>query len=146
MVPDVSLINFPKPFFITTNAPMITVYYYHCHNYCHYHHGYHYHYHYHHYHYDYHCNLYKICYMFLYKILCIFLIYLSHSEYVKITDGVGTEVFHHQGCVPFATENLLDVQFGSSGNISVQVCLGNNQSSVKIKFAVLKNGISSGMF
>ena len=121
MVPDVSLINFPKPFFITTNAPMITVYYY-------------------------HCNLYKICYMFLYKILCIFLIYLSHSEYVTITDGVGTEVFHHQGCVPFATENLLDVQFGSSGNISVQVCLGNNQSSVKIKFAVLKNGISSGMF
>ena len=87
---------------------------------------------------------YVIC--FLYKILCIFLIYLSHSEYVKITDGVGTEVFHHQGCVPFATENLLDVQFGSSGNISVQVCLGNNQSSVKIKFAVLKNGISSGMF
>ena len=144
MVPDVSLINFSKPFFITTNAPMITVYYYHCHNYCHYHHGYHYHYH--HYDYDYHCNLYKICYMFLYKILCIFFIYLSHSEYVKITDGVGTEVFHHQGCVPFATENLLDVQFGSSGNISVQVCLGNNQSSVKIKFAVLKNGISSGMF
>ena len=30
------------------------------------------------------------------------ILFLSHSEYVKITDGVGTEVFHHQGCVPFA--------------------------------------------
>ena len=65
---------------------------------------------------------------------------------MKITDGEGTKVFNQQGCVPFATENLLDVQFGSSGNISVQVLLGNAQSSVKIKFAVLKNGLSSGMF
>ena len=65
---------------------------------------------------------------------------------MKITDGVGTEVLHQRGCVPFATENLLDVQFGSSGNISVQVYLENAQSRVKIKFAVLKNSISSGMF
>ena len=65
---------------------------------------------------------------------------------MKITDGVGTGVFNQRGCVPFATENLLDVQFGSSGNISVQVYLENAQSSLKIKFAVLKNGISSGMF
>ena len=76
----------------------------------------------------------------------IIFIFLSHSEYVKITDGVGTEVLHRRGCAPFATENLLDVQFGSSGNISVQVYLENAQSSLKIKFAVLKNGISSGMF
>ena len=74
------------------------------------------------------------------------ILFLSHSEYVKITDGVGTEVLHRRGCAPFVTENLLDVQFGSSGNISVQVYLENAQSSLKIKFAVLKNGISSGMF
>ena len=89
------------------------------------------------------CIRYVICFYIRYY---VYFLYIYHSEYVKITDGVGTEVFHHQGCVPFAKENLLDVQFGSSGNISVQVCLGNNQSSVKIKFAVLTNGISSGMF
>ncbi|CAH3170581.1 unnamed protein product [Porites evermanni] len=37
------------------------------------------------------------------------------------------------------------VSFGSSGNISVQVYLENAQSSLKIKFAVLKNGISSAL-
>ena len=65
---------------------------------------------------------------------------------MKIIDGGRMEVLNQKGCVPFTTENLLDVQFGSSGNISIQVYLGNTQSSVKIKFAILKNGISSGTF
>ena len=65
---------------------------------------------------------------------------------MKITDGGGTVVLNQKGCVPFTTENLLDVQFASSGNISIQVYLGNTQSSVKIKFAILKNGVSSGTF
>ena len=65
---------------------------------------------------------------------------------MKVIDGSGTEVLNQKGCKPFTTENLLDVQFGSSGNISIQVYLGNTQSSVKIKFAILKNGISSGTF
>ena len=65
---------------------------------------------------------------------------------MKIIDGGGTEVLNQKGCVPFTTENLLDVQFGSSGNISIQVYLGNTKSSVKIKFAILKNGITSGTF
>ena len=65
---------------------------------------------------------------------------------MKIIDGGGTEVLNQKGCVPFTTENLLDVQFGSSGNISIQVYLGDTQSSVKIKFAIMKNGISSGTF
>ena len=56
------------------------------------------------------------------------------------------EVLNQTGCVPFTTENLLDVQFVSSGNISIQVYLENTRSSVKIKFAILKNGISSGTF
>ena len=65
---------------------------------------------------------------------------------MKIIDGGGNEILSHTGCVPFTAENLLDVQFGSSGNISIQVYLGNTQSSVKIKFAILKNGIYSGTF
>ena len=65
---------------------------------------------------------------------------------MKIIDGGGNEILNHRGSVPFTTENLLDVQFGSYGNISVQVHLGNTQSSVKIKFAILKNSIYSGTF
>ncbi|CAH3182988.1 unnamed protein product [Porites lobata] len=71
--------------------------------------------------------------------------FYPHSEYVKIIDGGGNEILNHRGCVPFTKENLLDVQFGSSGNISVQVYLGNTQSSVKIKFAILKNNIYSAL-
>ena len=65
---------------------------------------------------------------------------------MKIIDGGGNQILNHRGCVPFTTENLLDVQFGSSGNISIQVYMGNTQSSVEIKFAILKNSIYSGTF
>ena len=65
---------------------------------------------------------------------------------MKIIDGGGNQILNHRGCVPFTTENLLDVQFGSSANISIQVYMGNTQSSVEIKFAILKNSIYSGTF
>ena len=69
---------------------------------------------------------------------------------MKIIDGEGTEVFNQGGCWRFSTETLLDVQFGSYGNISIQLALGSTlgstRSSVRIQFAVLKNGISSGTF
>ena len=65
---------------------------------------------------------------------------------MKIIDGGGNQILNHRGCVPFTTENLLDVQFGSSGNISIQVYMGNTQSSVEIKFAILKNSVYSGTF
>ena len=74
----------------------------------------------------------------------LFYVISFFSEFVKITNGNGVDVLHHQGCVPFATENLLDVQFGSSENISIQAYLGSSQSSVKVKFGILKEGISSG--
>lgn len=69
---------------------------------------------------------------------------------MKIIDGEGTEVLNQDGCRPLNTETWLDVQFGSYGNISIQMAfgstLGSTRSSVKIQFAVLKNGISSGTF
>ena len=66
---------------------------------------------------------------------------------MKIIDGEGTEVFNQDSSSkPFSTETLLDVQFGSSGKISIQMYLGSNPGSVKIKFAVLKNGVFSGAF
>ena len=69
---------------------------------------------------------------------------------MKIIDGEGTEVFNQNGCWSFNTETLLDVQFGSYGNISIQMALGTTlgsiRSSVRIQFAVLKNGIFSGTF
>ena len=75
-----------------------------------------------------------------------FILFYFHfsSEYAKITNGNGTDVLYHRGCAPFATENLMDVQFGRSTNISIQTYLGSLQSSVKVKFGILKKDISSG--
>ena len=63
---------------------------------------------------------------------------------MNITNGNGTDVLYHQGCLPFATENLLDVQFGRSKNIYIQTFLRSSQSGIKVKFGILKQGISSG--
>ena len=68
------------------------------------------------------------------------------SEYVKITDGKDTSILHHRGCLLFAEENLLDVEFGQSNNISLQANLESPDSSIKIKFAILKKGFSSGVY
>ncbi|KAL9986055.1 hypothetical protein ACROYT_G000121 [Oculina patagonica] len=69
----------------------------------------------------------------------------SCSEYAKIIDGNGTEVLDHFGCASFAPEILADVAFGLSSNISIQVNTDRLDSSIKIKFAILKNGLTSAL-
>lgn len=67
------------------------------------------------------------------------------SEYARITDGNSTEVLYHRGCDgSFAPEIFTDVQFGLSNNISVQVYTEGLRRGIKIKFAILKNGLTSG--
>lgn len=45
----------------------------------------------------------------------------------------------------FAPEILADVQFGLSNNISIQVYTQSYGNSIKIKYAILKEGLASGM-
>ena len=70
--------------------------------------------------------------------------FLCFSEFTKVTDGNGTDVLYHYGCVTFAPEILLDVHFGHSNNISIQVHTSSSSSSIKIKFAILKQSLTSG--
>ena len=67
------------------------------------------------------------------------------SEFVKIIDGIGTEVLYHLGCVSFAPEILADVPFGLSNNISIQVYTQSYGNSIKMKYAILKEGLASGV-
>ena len=46
----------------------------------------------------------------------------------------------------FAPEILADVPFGLSNNISIQVFTQSYGNSVKMKYAILKEGLASGMF
>jgi len=47
--------------------------------------------------------------------------------------------------VSFAPEILADVQFGLSNNISIQVYTQSYGNSIKMKYAILKEGLASGM-
>ena len=46
----------------------------------------------------------------------------------------------------FAPEILADVPFGLSNNISIQVFTQSYGNSIKMKYAILKKGLASGMF
>ena len=75
--------------------------------------------------------------------MCTF--FLFFSEYARIIAGNSIEALFHSGCDgQFAPEILTDVHFGRSHNISVQVYTGSSSSNIKIKFAILKKGLTSG--
>ncbi|KAL9953500.1 hypothetical protein ACROYT_G040923 [Oculina patagonica] len=65
------------------------------------------------------------------------------SEYVKIFDGNGTVQFHHTGCWPSSYASLVEVPFGKSSDITVNIRLSKLHSLVKVKFVVLENGLNS---
>ena len=46
----------------------------------------------------------------------------------------------------FAPEILADVSFGLSNHISIQVFTQSYGNSVRMKYAILKKGLASGMF
>ena len=73
------------------------------------------------------------------------MLFFEFSGFVKIIDGNGTEVLYHPGCVSVAPEILADVPFGLSNNISIQVYSQNYGNSIKMKYAILKEGLASGM-
>ncbi|XP_022786253.1 MAM and fibronectin type III domain-containing protein 1-like [Stylophora pistillata] len=68
------------------------------------------------------------------------------SDYVKITDGNGTDVLYHNGCnEQFAPEILFDVHFGLSNNISIQVYTGSSSSSIKVEYVSLMQSPTSAV-
>ena len=68
-----------------------------------------------------------------------------YSEFVKITDGNGTGLLYHPGCVTYSVEVLAHVTFGLSNNISIQAYAERPATTIMIKFAILKKGLESGM-
>ncbi|XP_078366044.1 MAM and LDL-receptor class A domain-containing protein 1-like [Oculina patagonica] len=69
----------------------------------------------------------------------------SDQEFAKIINGNGTEVLYHFGCASFAPEILADVAFGLLSNISIQVKTRRRDSSIKMKFAIVKKGLKSAL-
>ena len=69
------------------------------------------------------------------------------SEYVKIFDGNGTEVFAQHGWNSTSankSSSLQQIFFKDSRNITIQVSLTSQWSYVKISYGVLKKPLNSG--
>jgi len=66
----------------------------------------------------------------------------NSSEYVKMFDGNGTEVFAVYGGHSM-TNNFQHVSFGESKNITIQVSLIDSWSSVKINYGTMKQRLDS---
>ena len=68
------------------------------------------------------------------------------SEFVTISDGNGTVKFYQTagGCWSSLGTPLVEVPFGKSRNITVNIHLRKLHSLVKIQFVVLQTGLESG--
>ena len=66
------------------------------------------------------------------------------SEYVKVIDGNGVIVFNRYGYSSAPQIPYLEVLFGNSGNITVQIYLSSSYSIFKLRFGILKQGLQSG--
>ncbi len=69
---------------------------------------------------------------------------LFDSEFVKIFDGNGTEVFSLHGWVSSSDKNVREISFGESKNITIQVSLVYSWTYVKIDYGTLNRGLDSG--
>ena len=67
------------------------------------------------------------------------------SDYVKMFDGNGTEVFASHGWNSTSSGKILQqVSFGESKNITIHVSLIDPSSYVKIDYGMLKEPLASG--
>lgn len=70
--------------------------------------------------------------------------FLSHSEYLKIFNGNGTEVFALSGWLWTSKKTIHEISFGESSNITIQVSLVRSWSYFKIDYGTLNQGLHSG--
>ena len=72
------------------------------------------------------------------------LFFYFHSEYVKVIDGNGVIVLSRYGYSSTLQKPFLEVRFGNSGQITVQINFTYSYSRCKLQFGILKQGLQSG--
>ena len=68
----------------------------------------------------------------------------SGSEYIKITDGNGSLALYQYAYSSSIWKSFLEVDFGQSGNITVEIYLRSSYSHFKLQYGIMKYGIQSG--
>ena len=66
------------------------------------------------------------------------------SEFIKIYDNTGNEVFRRRGCNSFSGAQSVEVPFGDGDSITLMVLLSYRYSYARIQYTVLEKGLDSG--
>jgi len=66
------------------------------------------------------------------------------SEFIKIYDNTGNEVFRRRGCNSFSCAQLVEVPFGDGDSITLMVLLSYRYSYARIQYTVLEKALDSG--
>ena len=78
------------------------------------------------------------------KMISLARVYLFPSDFVKVFDGSGFEIFRSEGCSFPYQSSLLELPFGEFDFITVQVQLGSPQSRFAVQYFVIKQSLQSG--
>ncbi|XP_044162897.1 MAM and LDL-receptor class A domain-containing protein 2-like [Acropora millepora] len=66
------------------------------------------------------------------------------SGFIKVFDGVITQVFSREGCLSKHTSSMfLEIAIQQSQNLTIQVSLHNKQSSARLTFGISKDGLEA---
>ena len=66
------------------------------------------------------------------------------SEFIKIYDHTGNEVFRRRGCNSFSGAQSVEVPFGDGDSITLMVLLSYRYSYARIQYTVLEKALDSG--
>ena len=66
------------------------------------------------------------------------------SEFIKIYDSDGDEVFHRRGCESLRSGLSVEIHFGDGDRITVGVLLSHRYSYTRIYYTVLDKALDSG--
>ena len=67
-----------------------------------------------------------------------------YSEFIKIYDNTGNEVFRRRGCDSFSGAQSVEVPFGDGDSITLMVLLSYRYSYARIQYTVLEKALDSG--
>ncbi|XP_044162898.1 uncharacterized protein LOC114956623 [Acropora millepora] len=66
------------------------------------------------------------------------------SDFIKVLDGVRTQVFSRKGCLSNHTSSMfLEIAIQQSQNLTIQVSLHKNQSYARLTFGISKDGLEA---
>ncbi|XP_067044645.1 MAM and LDL-receptor class A domain-containing protein 1-like isoform X2 [Acropora muricata] len=66
------------------------------------------------------------------------------SGFIKVLDGVRTQVFSREGCLSNHTSSMfLEIAIQQSQNLTIQVSLHNKQSYARLTFGISKDGLAA---